>query len=118
MPTINKKTRSIGPDVDRQRRQKVYQSKQWKQLRAAHLAAHPLCEACLAAGMSVLAVDVHHLRSFTRQDRSASTAAAYDSRNLCSLCKRCHTSIHHGLLKGCSSIAEIRDRVQKLSNHN
>ena len=114
MPYITKPKRKDRDSVSVKRRQKVYQSPLWRQMRQAHLMAHPLCEACKAAGLSTLAVDVHHLRSFTTGPNDEVRAElAYDPRNFCSLCKRCHQRVHHGDLQGCTTLTELRNRAKQ-----
>lgn len=58
----------------------------WQRLRAAFLAAHPLCEVCDRAGRVEPATDVHHIvpRRAGGQD--------IDS-NLQALCHACHSRI-------------------------
>ena len=61
----------------------------WKKIRAAFLAAHPLCEMCEADGRLTPATIVHHKRKL-------SEGGTNDSDNLQSLCAECHSRLHAG----------------------
>lgn len=74
-------------------RDKFYASLAWRRLRAAHLAANPLCEPCLAQDKLVEATIVHHVK-----ERLDAPDEAFDSDNLQSICSPCHTA-HHKKLK-------------------
>ncbi|MBD5230546.1 MAG: hypothetical protein HDS66_00030 [Bacteroidales bacterium] len=118
MPTINKTTKGKynakreRNDLDRKKRQKIYQNPLWKRLRDAHLREHPLCEISLLEGRTVLAEDVHHWRSFTegRTEMEMKTLA-FDPNNLVALSKLAHWEIHHGIYKGCKSLDEVKQRI-------
>jgi 5-methylcytosine-specific restriction protein A len=58
----------------------------WKQLRAAFLAAHPLCEMCSAEGRLTPAEEVHHIKALKN-------GGTNEAGNLMSLCKPCHSRI-------------------------
>lgn len=116
MPEINKpkrRTLHMTDDTARKDRQQVYQSRRWRDLRQGALQAQPLCAVCEIEGRSTLAVDVHHLHTFTRQTGAARLGVAYDPANLVSLCKSCHNRIHHGDLRGAETIEEIRERLSR-----
>lgn len=91
MATINlKKAKRNAVRTDaRKMRQKIYMSARWQRLRVAYLAEHPLCEMCLANGITREAEDVHHHISV-----SADPSRAYDWANLCAICKECHGREH------------------------
>ena len=100
MPTIkllkNRKPTRRSDTANRQARMKIYQTMQWRKLRAAKLVETPLCEVCLQRGAVVEAVDVHHRVSFmTTEDAVERYRLAYDYDNLQSLCKQCHQKIHN-----------------------
>ena len=77
-------------------------------MRDAKLMEQPLCYVCQLEGKTVLASQVHHLRTFTQEDdENKMNALAYDSNNLVALCYHHHYVIHHGWLKGATSIEEI-----------
>lgn len=100
MPTIKLLRHNRRPTksktINRQARQKIYQTKQWQKLRLAKLVESPLCEDCLERGAIVEAIDVHHIVSFmTVEDDVARYNLAFDYNNLRSLCKQCHQKRHN-----------------------
>lgn len=66
-------------------RNKFYQSKEWRALRAYKLTLNPFCEVCAEL---VPAVDVHH-----KIDIKVEPTRCMDINNLQSLCKSCHSTI-------------------------
>lgn len=119
MPTINRGgTRRYNAkrernDLDRKKRQKIYQNPLWKRLRDAHLREHPLCEVCELEGRVTLAEDCHHIVSFTKgRNELEMKTLAFDPNNLISLCKGCHHRAHFGDLKGFASLDELRQRIE------
>lgn len=62
-----------------------YSSKAWRDLRAAHLQQHPLCEDCKAKGRTVPATAVDHI-----EDRCDAPHRELDPTNLSSKCVSCH----------------------------
>lgn len=117
MPTINRgRNRRRRQDVElgdvaRKERQKIYQSQTWQDMRRGHLMAHPLCEVCEALGRTTLAIDVHHLQTFMT-DEGVRRDIAYNPANLVSLCKQCHQSVHHGVLRGTTTLPELLFRAR------
>lgn len=67
-------------------RPRVYNTRGWKKLRAAHLRRHPLCEECLKRGIVTIATDVDHIVPH-RGDPSL----MWNPENLQSLCHSCHS---------------------------
>lgn len=63
-------------------RQRFYQTKEWRTLRAIKLVHNPLCERC-----NEVAEEVHHVI-----DIKDDTAKALSINNLESLCKSCHST--------------------------
>jgi len=59
----------------------------WKRIRDRYIAAHPVCERCLAEGKFTPAQEVHHLQEL-------SAGGDHAEENLCSLCKAHHSAIH------------------------
>ena len=129
MPTINlgnKPKREFNKSSNgenKKERAKFYSTEQWKKLRLAKLYEQPLCEVCKLKGMVenneekylTLAEEVHHLRSFMKgANYNEQAMLFYDFNNLCSICKKCHSEIHTGNLKGCESLEEILDRLKFL----
>lgn len=94
---LTKKKREYNQDQKEayNNRQDIYKTEQWKSLRLAQLINQPLCECCLLDNKTTLAIDVHHLISFTQFTGTTKLYYAYDPNNLVSLCKTCHTHIHH-----------------------
>ncbi|TCK37987.1 HNH endonuclease [Paraburkholderia sp. BL8N3] len=81
----------------------LYNTSQWRKLRAAQLHAHPVCLMCLAQGFDVKATVVDHIRP-----HKGDTRRFYDPANLQSLCKTCHDSTKHlielyGMTPGCDA---------------
>lgn len=95
MAYIPKRVKKKPAGVFHKERQRVYQSGKWKPIRDAYIASHPLCEDCLAAGVTTVAEDVHHIRSFMEVPEGwQRDALAYDWENLVSLCRACHRKRH------------------------
>lgn len=99
-------------DLERKKRQRIYQNPLWKRLRDAHLMEHPLCEVCELEGKVTLAEDCHHIISFTtgRNELEMKTLA-FDPNNLVAVCKQCHNRLHHQDLKGCKSLEDVQQRI-------
>lgn len=98
MPTIYKHKKTKRPhviDLKRKERQKIYQDVRWQRLRVAYLADHPLCEECLANGVTREAVDVHHVVSFMSAEGVERIELALNYDNLRALCKECHQAEHN-----------------------
>lgn len=96
-------------------RDKVYNrlmsSPAWRLTRQRHIARHPLCEECQRQGRTTSAVLVHHITPVeTGRSEAEKERLAFDLRNLMSLCKECHKSIHMALLKGSREENEKRQR--------
>ena len=78
---------------------KIYQglinTTRWLRLRRAQLTSHPLCERCLASGLTVSATEVHHIVPCEMaHSRDEMERLMYDAGNLRSLCHRCHVAVH------------------------
>lgn len=94
MPYLTKPKKQKIRRVNRESRQKIYQSAEWKKLREAKLIANPLCEICLAKGEVTPAIDIHHIDSFTKYDGTKKLSVAFNYSNLLSVCKQCHQKLH------------------------
>ena len=71
MPTINKRPKRQFSNKSQEayrKRRKVYNTKRWQRMRDAKLMEQPLCLVCQLEGKTVLASQVHHLRTFTQED--------------------------------------------------
>ena len=78
--------------------QKIYNSKQWKQLRNSYIKEFPLCQSCLEKGKITPAEQIHHRVPFLSGTTQAEIEVlAYDWDNLESLCKECHLEKHKKL---------------------
>ena len=62
----------------------------WKRIRDRYAAAHPLCEMCLEEGRLTPVDEVHHIVPISQ-------GGTHARDNLMSLCRSCHTKIHHDL---------------------
>ena len=82
----------------KQDRQRIYNSKEWKLVREAKLNAEPLCEQCKRSGKWVSATCVHHIIPIeTATDFAYMRELAFRYTNLMSLCYQCHSDIHKAL---------------------
>lgn len=118
MPTIykpKKKREYHDWQQNRKKRQSVYNTTTWHNIRLAKIMECPECEICAIEGRVTLAEDVHHALSFLEVDDDVMLNVAYDSTNLISVCKKCHSRCHTGDLKGTHSLDEIRERIKSLS---
>lgn len=69
-----------------QRYRVKYKSKRWQELRAWHLRQEPLCRFCMDFdGIATGAEVVDHIKPHRGNDK-----LFWDSKNLQSLCKKCH----------------------------
>lgn len=62
----------------------------WRKTRNRYIAQHPLCEMCLKQGRMTPADEVHHIKPVSHGGGS-------EFSNLMSLCRSCHTKIHHDI---------------------
>jgi 5-methylcytosine-specific restriction protein A len=58
----------------------------WRRIRAAFIAAHPLCAVCEREGRLTPAAEVHHVLPLSK-------GGTHDAENLMALCKACHSAI-------------------------
>jgi len=56
----------------------------WRRIRAAYIAAHPLCEQCERAGRLTPAREVHHILPLSQ-------GGTHTEENLMALCTPCHS---------------------------
>jgi len=66
---------------------KLYNSLQWKAMRAAQLASHPWCTECDKRNALVMATEVDHI-----QPHEGNPQSFFDATNLQSLCKPHHSN--------------------------
>ena len=87
----------------------IYNSREWKELRALKLRTNPLCEVCQAEGYVTSAHAVHHKHPI--EDSSSKEEMrrwAFDWANLMSVCDACHAKIHKEAGKGTKQLAQER----------
>lgn len=121
MPTLykpKKKREYNDYNSKRNRRQSVYNTTRWRDMRLAKLMQNPECEICALEGHVTLAEDVHHLTSFVDfEDENIALAYGFEFNNLCSVCKKCHSRCHTGDLKGTTNLEKIKQRIDA-KKHN
>jgi 5-methylcytosine-specific restriction endonuclease McrA len=79
-------------------KQRIYNSKEWKIIRAAKLQRSPLCEVCKSKGLAVSARAVHHIIPIeTATSFEEMKQLAFRYTNLMSVCYTCHSEIHEAL---------------------
>ena len=95
--TKPKRKRTSHRTDNRNARQRIYCTEEWKRLRRGYLMQQPTCELCDRRGIITLAVDVHHARSFQLLKGAERIFYAFSPTNLIALCKECHAWVHrHG----------------------
>ena len=60
----------------------------WKRIRDSYVQTHPFCEKCFEQGVLTPVEEVHHKVPISQGGTHARS-------NLMSLCRSCHTKIHH-----------------------
>jgi 5-methylcytosine-specific restriction protein A len=79
-------------------KQRIYNSREWRQVRIAKLERNPLCEVCDSKGLVVPAQCVHHIIPIeTAHSFDDMRRLAFRFDNLMSLCFACHGEIHRTL---------------------
>lgn len=78
--------RSLDKNYIRPPEYKKRYNKEWSRIRAAFLAANPLCEMCKRQGRYTLANEVHHIKPLAN-------GGTNEFENLMALCKSCHSKI-------------------------
>lgn len=85
---------------NRQLRNKIYHSKEWRELRQWWIETHPLCQRCEREGRTTPATAVHHKESFAKYFRNGQITekaleVAFNPSNLMSVCDACHKKEHN-----------------------
>lgn len=95
MPTINKpKKKPVRTNYKSKDLMDAYNA--YRPIRLNYIKEHPLCEDCLAKGITRAAEEVHHITPIlTAKDPIDMKALAIDTNNMISLCKECHFKRHH-----------------------
>lgn len=99
-------------DLDKKKRNEIYNSSTWRNMRKAKAMENPICQICEMENKVSLTEDVHHLNSFTEYNGKERDAIAFDYNNLISVCKYHHNLLHHGFLKGATTLEEIEERIK------
>ncbi|MPQ46892.1 hypothetical protein GCQ56_07675 [Marinifilum sp. N1E240] len=77
----------------KQAHQKIYQSRQWKDLRTLKFSDNPICECCKRKYTE----HIHHIIPFAQYldtDYDKALEYAFDYENLSGLCESCHIEVH------------------------
>lgn len=96
---------------------KLIHTNRWLKLRRAVLSAHPLCERCLAEGITTAASELHHVTpveyGVTYADKQQ---LMYDASNLVALCHDCHVKVHTDMGRSGKEATRKRnsERVEKI----
>lgn len=87
----------------------IYNSKEWRELRAEKLRANPICEMCDEQGIVTAAHCVHHRHPIEDSHSMQEMKHwAFMWENLQSLCDSCHASIHKQQGKGSKALSSER----------
>lgn len=82
----------------KQDKQRIYNSREWRRLRNQKREANPLCELCLENGKVVPVQVIHHKTPIeTAHNYEDMKSLAFNWGNLQSLCFKCHSEIHQAL---------------------
>lgn len=88
--------------------ERFYTTRAWRKARQAKLAdTGGLCEICLAKGLIVPAVHVHHKVHLTGEN-IGDPMIALDSSNLLALCEDCHAEQHRTKRWRCDALGHVR----------
>ena len=120
IPKLKKKKReySQDPEGKRVKRQSIYNTTRWRNIRLAYLMKNPISEISEWLGKSVLADDLHHIVSFLDVPESEMLKYAFDSNNLIAVTRQEHNRLHNGDLQGCKSKEEIKAKVLEINTLN
>lgn len=104
MPTLKKLKKTVSEKhigESKGKAIKIYNSKEWKKLRKAHIMLNPLCQDCLEKGIVKQAEEVHHIKPIlSAKDDLEMLTLALDPDNLRSLCADCHHITHNKTRRG------------------
>lgn len=113
----NKRRNNADAEKKRKQRQSVYQSARYRKLKSLKRVNNPTCEICQMFGIVNWGQDIHHWQTFVVEDKQLSEQRAYDYNNLAMLCRKHHELLHTGLLKGCESLIEVKDKVEQIKEY-
>ena len=78
-----------------ERKRKLYNTKEWKQLSQIYKHEHPLCECCLVHDRVSSVEEIHHAVKFDDQETpELRSMLLLDKDNLIALCTECHQTYH------------------------
>lgn len=80
----------ISPSERKKKRQSIYNTPIWKNLRESVIMEHPMCQRCNVNPAS----EVHHIKPFLLKDGTIDYNRAYSAGNCMALCKQCHIELH------------------------
>lgn len=88
---------------------RLYKTERWRRIRAAQLAAHPLCKTCQEDGRITAATVCNHTDKDAKQTEDGFFAGPFTSE-----CAPCHDSIiqrqeRRGHVIGCDETGQPRD---------
>jgi 5-methylcytosine-specific restriction endonuclease McrA len=98
--------------TERRKYNGLYNSKAWKNIRAAFLVRFPLCQRCLIENRLTAAEVVHHVKA-----HKGDLELFYDTNNLASSCKKCHDSAEQSIERRGYDIGVGSDGWPKSSLH-
>ena len=78
-----------------ERKRKLYNTKEWKQLSQIYKHEHPLCECCQVHDKVSSVEEIHHAVKFDDQETpELRSMLLLDKDNLIALCTECHQTYH------------------------
>lgn len=116
MPYLKRKRKEPVRKINQQDRQKIYQSKRWKELRLAKLREQPLCEICLLIDKITPSCDIHHIDSYMNYEGLKRINKAYDFNNLLSVCKEHHSYLHKKGTTHSIDLEQIKNELLKVND--
>lgn len=119
MPTIykpKKRREYVDYAGKREKRQSVYNTQRWREMRLSYLMEHPISEISEWLGKTALAEHCHHIISFLDVPEEDILRYAFDYSNLIAVTAEEHNRLHNGDLQGCRSKDEIRAKVLAINN--
>ena len=83
-------------ETDTERKERFYNSTEWKRIRKSFIIYHPLCISCLQDDKVKETEEIHHIVKFDDQPTEVLKYALFtDEDNLLNLCTDCHNKFHH-----------------------
>ena len=89
----------------------IYNSREWKELRALKFRANPECEMCLAEGVVTPTQAIHHIHPIEESSTKEEMRKwAFMWSNLQSLCRYHHAKVHKEM--GSNTKAKVAERAE------